>query len=89
MGKKSGSGLWIRDEPPGSYFLELRNGFWFKIRKYFDADPGSWLRDGRKSDPVFGIDIPSTDFNPKKRFLSNHRYRYDPGFSSQIRILIF
>jgi hypothetical protein len=25
MGKKSGSGTRIRDEQPGSYFLELRN----------------------------------------------------------------
>ncbi len=27
MGKKSGSGPGIRDEQPGSYFLELRNHF--------------------------------------------------------------
>jgi hypothetical protein len=27
MGKKSGSGSGIRDEQPGSYFLELRNHF--------------------------------------------------------------
>ncbi len=53
-----GSG--IRDEQPGSYFLELRNHFlgffWVKIFKFFDADPG-WrqfgfgIRDGKKPDP--------------------------------------
>jgi len=47
----------IRDEQPGSYFLELRNHFfWVKILKFFDADPGwrpfgSGIRDGKKSDP--------------------------------------
>ena len=33
----------IRDEQPGSYFLELRNYFFvfvFKILKYFVEDPG-------------------------------------------------
>jgi hypothetical protein len=40
MGKKSGSGSWIRDEQPGSYFQELRNQFFgVKILKFFDADP--------------------------------------------------
>jgi hypothetical protein len=39
MGKKSGSGS-------GSYFLELRNHFfWVKILKFFDADPG-WKKFG-------------------------------------------
>ncbi len=42
-----GSG--IRDEQPGSYFLELRNDFfwffWVKMLKFFDADPGSGIRD--------------------------------------------
>jgi hypothetical protein len=43
MGKKSRSG--IRDENPGSYFLELRNTFWVKILKFLDvdADPGIFL----------------------------------------------
>ncbi len=47
MGRKSASG--IRDEQPGSYFLELRNHFLFyffggvKILKFFDADPGSGI----------------------------------------------
>jgi hypothetical protein len=35
-----GSGIRIRDEQPGSYFRELRNNFWVKILKIFDADPG-------------------------------------------------
>jgi hypothetical protein len=50
---------WIRDEQPGSYFLEL------KIPKFFDADPGSGMeqlgsgiRDGKMSDPGSGINIP-------------------------------
>jgi hypothetical protein len=57
MGKKSGSGSGIRDEQPGSYFLELRNHFfWIKILKFFDANPGSGMetiriRDGKKSNP--------------------------------------
>jgi hypothetical protein len=61
MGKKSrsGFGIWIRDEHLGSYFRELRNYFWVKILKIFDADPvtgnlfdpGSGIRDGKNSDP--------------------------------------
>jgi hypothetical protein len=27
MGKKSGFGIWIRNEQPGSYFRELKNNF--------------------------------------------------------------
>jgi hypothetical protein len=57
----------IRDEQPGSYFLELRNHifafFGVKILKFFDEDPGwrqfgSGIRDGKKSDPGSGINIP-------------------------------
>jgi hypothetical protein len=37
----------IRDEQPGSYFLELRNHFFaffgVKILKFFDEDPGSGM----------------------------------------------
>ncbi len=49
----------IRDEQPGSYFLELRNHFFaffgVKILKFFDEDTGSGMetvriRDGKKSD---------------------------------------
>jgi hypothetical protein len=69
MGRKSASGSGIRDEQPGSYFLELRNHFFrffgIKILKFFDADPGSGsgIRDGDSSDPGWkkvgsGINIP-------------------------------
>jgi hypothetical protein len=59
-GRKSVSGSGIRDEQPGSCFLELRNHFFaflgVKILKFFDEDPGSGMetvriRDGKKSDP--------------------------------------
>jgi hypothetical protein len=33
----------IRDEPPGSYFRELRNNFLGYILQFFDADPGSGM----------------------------------------------
>jgi hypothetical protein len=44
-GRKSASGSGIRDEQPGSYFLELKNHFFaffgVKILKFFDdPDPG-------------------------------------------------
>jgi hypothetical protein len=61
MGRKSASGSGIRDEQPGSYFLELRPHFFgVKILKFFYADPGSGMetvriRDGKKSDPGSGI----------------------------------
>ncbi len=67
MGRNSVSGSGIRDEQPKSYFLELRNhyfGFFgVKILKFFDADPGSGMekvriRDGKKSDPGSGRNIP-------------------------------
>jgi hypothetical protein len=55
MGRKSASGSGIRDEHPGSYFLELRNhfsGFFgVKILKFFDADPGSGMKTVRIRDP--------------------------------------
>jgi hypothetical protein len=39
----------------GSYFLELRNHFfwffWVEILKFFDADPGSGMELGRIWDP--------------------------------------
>ncbi len=50
-GRKSASGSGIRDEQPGSYFLELRNHFFaflgVKILKFFDEDedPG-WRQFG-------------------------------------------
>jgi hypothetical protein len=61
-GRKSASGSGIRDEQPGSYFLELRNHFFaffgVKILKFFDEDRGSGIRDGDSSDPGSGINIP-------------------------------
>jgi hypothetical protein len=62
-----GSGIW--DEQPGSYFLELRNHFLLLLGlKYLNSlmrirDPGwrrfrSGIRDGKKSDPGSGINIP-------------------------------
>jgi hypothetical protein len=54
-GRKSASGSGIRDEQPGSYFLELRNHFfaffWVKILKFFDEDPGSGMETVRILDP--------------------------------------
>ncbi len=65
MGKRSGSGIWIRDEQLGSYFLELRNHFFGKILKFIDADPGwknldpgSGMEKSRIRDPGPGIKIP-------------------------------
>jgi hypothetical protein len=66
-GRKSASGSGIRDEQPGSYFCELRTHFFaffgVKILKFFDEDPGwrqfgSGIRDGKKSDPGSGVNIP-------------------------------
>jgi hypothetical protein len=60
MGKNSGSGSGIRNEQPGSHFLELRNHFFsVKILKFFDADPG-WKKfgsvlNGKKSVSGSGI----------------------------------
>jgi hypothetical protein len=62
-------GYGIRDEQPGSYVLELRNHiFAFLGLKYLNSlmrirDPGwrqfgSGIRDGKKSDPGSGINIP-------------------------------
>jgi hypothetical protein len=59
MGRKSASGSGIRDEQPGSYFLELRNHF-FGL-KYLNSmmrirDPG-WKKIGsgmEMSDPGSG-----------------------------------
>jgi hypothetical protein len=56
-GRKSASGSGIRDEQPGSYFLELRNHFFasfgVKILKFFDEDPspGSGMEKVRIRDP--------------------------------------
>jgi hypothetical protein len=53
-----GSG--IRDEQPGSYFLELRNHFFaflgVKILKFFDEDLGSGMETVRIRDPGSGME---------------------------------
>jgi hypothetical protein len=46
---------------PDLVFENLVSVFGFKILKFFDADPGScqpWIRDGKKSGPGYGINIP-------------------------------
>jgi hypothetical protein len=66
MGKKSGSGSGIRDEQPGSYFLELRNHFFWlnylnslmRIRDPGWKQFGSGIWDGKKTNPGSGINIP-------------------------------
>ncbi len=53
MGKNSGSGSGIRDEQPGSYFLDLRNHFFglkysnslMRVRDRNNSDPG-WKKAG-------------------------------------------
>jgi hypothetical protein len=56
MGKKIR--IRIRDEPPGSYFRELRNNFWFKNLQFFDADLESGMEKFGFRDPKSGINIP-------------------------------
>ncbi len=51
MCKKSGSG--IRDEQPGSYFLELRNHFWGSGMGK-NSDPGSRMEKSRIREPGSG-----------------------------------
>jgi hypothetical protein len=52
LGRKSACGSGIRDEQPGSYFLELRNHFfWVKILKFFKADPEFGVERVRIRDP--------------------------------------
>jgi hypothetical protein len=54
-GRKSASGSRIRNEQPGSYFLQLRNHFFaflgVKILKFFDEDPGFRMETVRIRDP--------------------------------------
>jgi hypothetical protein len=65
MGKKLGSGSGIRNEQPGSYFLQLRNHFWVKILKFFLCGSGIRIRDEKNSDP--GLEkVGSGIRNPKK-----------------------
>jgi hypothetical protein len=79
--KPTASGSGFRDEQPGSYFLELRNHFFLLWGlKYLNSlmrirDPGwrqfgSGIRDGKKSDPGSGINIP----DPPHWFKENKYY---------------
>jgi hypothetical protein len=52
MGRKSASGSGIRDEQPGSYFLDLRNPFF--LLKYLNSLMR--IRDGDSSDPESGME---------------------------------
>jgi hypothetical protein len=52
MGRKSASGSRIRDEQPGSYFLQFRNHF--LGLKYLNSLMR--IRDGDSSDPGFGME---------------------------------
>jgi hypothetical protein len=42
-------------ENPDHIFESWKTIFLVKILKFFDADPGSWIWDGKNSDPGSGI----------------------------------
>jgi hypothetical protein len=75
MGRKSASGSGIRDEQPGSYFLEVKKDFFgmeylnslVRIRdlgwRLFGCgiwDPGFGIRDGKMSLTASGINMPDS-----------------------------
>ena len=72
MDRKSASGSGIRDEQPGSFFLEVTKHFFYGIFKFFSADPdwrqfgcgiwdpGSGIRDGKMSLTASGINMPDS-----------------------------
>jgi hypothetical protein len=77
-GRKSASGSGIRDEQPGSYFLELRNHFFaflgVKILKFFDEDPGSGMETVRIRDPGWkkvGSGIREKDYKYQQIYCKN------------------
>jgi hypothetical protein len=80
MGRKSASGSRIRDEQPGSYFLELRIHF-FGLKKYLNSLMR--IRDGDSSDPGsgvekkvgFGINIPDPQHCKIENILFLNRHR--------------
>jgi hypothetical protein len=84
MGKKSGSGsgIWVWDEQPGSYFRELKTIFCVKILKFFDADPG-WKKFGSGMEKIRIRDKhpgSATLVQRKNNFLlSSHSERSDCG----------
>jgi hypothetical protein len=58
----------IRDEEPVSYFRELRDNFL-----------GSGIREGKNSDPGFGINIPDPQHCEKPtyfKYMTQYRYPY-------------
>ncbi len=62
MGRISASGSEMNNPDHVFYSLETIY-FWVTILKFFDADPGwrqfgSWIRNGKKSGPGSGINIP-------------------------------
>jgi hypothetical protein len=47
----------------------LETIFWVKILKFFDADPGSVIRDGKNTDPGWKNSDPGSGINiPNQRF---------------------
>jgi hypothetical protein len=61
IGKKSGSGSGMNNRDHNSE--SLKTIFWVSTLKFFDVDPGSGMekiriRDGKKSDPRSGTNIP-------------------------------
>ncbi len=93
MGRKSASGSGIWDEQPGSYFLELRNYFfWVKIYKILKflmriRDPG-WRQ--------FGSGIRDRKYDPRDVYLRPRIPDWDlfssiipdPGVKKSTRFLI-
>jgi hypothetical protein len=66
MDRKSASGSGIRDEQPGSYFIELKNHFLVFFGLYLNSLMR--IRDGDSSDPGWkkvGSGIRNTDFEGK------------------------
>jgi hypothetical protein len=49
---RSESGIRIWDEHLESYFRELRNNFWVKILKFFDADADPEPRSGMEKNRI-------------------------------------
>jgi hypothetical protein len=87
-----GASIRIQDEQPGLHCLELRINFFtfwgVKILKFFDKDPGlrqfgSGIRDGKKSDPGSGIDIP----DPPHWEISTKIQRINTGKKDAVTLL--
>jgi hypothetical protein len=86
MGRKSASGSGIRDEQPGSYFLELRNNFFgffgVKLLKFCDEDPGSGIETVRIRDPEWKkVGSGIRDKHPGSATLRHTEYKLTLHFS--------